>query len=775
MIQILGIRYWFDAKAGENKKKDEFFRDNWRAPSVLELLSGYEAHLDSIPVDERYNIFFTQAQCGAKKREFKEQWVIPWDIDGIDVNRSKEYLDIFCSQLGILPEIPGIIFSGHGFHLMLHLPEPFTLEFFKVVRPHYAAICEQLNHLFAKAGLPGHMDQGIFKPTLFFRMPGTENRKEGLPPVPVVLWQVGMVHAVSLAKLSGLPDVDASDQIKIEKKYFKPDTEAVLSGCEFLKHCKQNPGEVDEPQWYAMLSIVGRLDRGQEIGREYSIGHKSYSEARTDVKIAQSIASSGPRTCKNINALWGKCNECPNFEKVPSPISLKGPDHIATQDSGFHTLKETKFGLMPGKPCFEDLRKFFEKAHSYKVMGESGICYVWQGTHYEPMGDAYLKEYAQAHFSPQASMGMRTEFADLICSTNLTPPNWFQETTEKRINFKNGVFDLRTGELSPHQREMGFRHALPFEYDEYAKCPIFEKFLTQVTGGDRDLGDVLLEYVGYAFSGDFPRQGKVLVLTGNGSNGKSTFLDLIRKLGGPNCSSLNWSDIRNTTTRLALEGKLFNVCEESPKDAMKDTSFFKNISTGGEITVKKLYKQPYQVECRTKFIFACNELPTSDDTTAGFFRRFLIVPFNVEFSDALGNVDKGIREKLYEELPGIFNLVRRGYDCLTRNGRFTEARASSDSLDRYKMDTDHATRWIKENVSWSHLNGGARWIVLPELYGNYRTEMLNSGESPVTAVHFGKKLGQVVPEYDSRAKVKKIGGKAQRVLLDCRYQSDENL
>ncbi len=799
MIQILGLRPYFDPKTGTEKLKDEFFARNWRAPSVIDLIENYETYLEKIPANDRYNIFFTQYQAGSKKRAFSEQWVIPFDIDGVEPSLMPEmaseskraiaelkgeqpkinpYLEVVCKTLGLNIYETGAIFTGHGLHLIVALKKPFTsATFFTDMRTHYNAVCTKLNFELAKAALPGMLDPGIFNQGVIgFRMPGTENRKPDKAHILTRLLQRKIVPVeFDLTQHSGIPVVSGEEQVKTHK-FFKMDTKAVLSGCEFLKHAKQHPNELNANEWYAMLSVVGRGEDGVKLAHEYSRGHEKYNEAETEEKLGRALEASGPRTCKNINDLWGKCKSsgCPHFEKVKSPAVIRGADYIETQDSGFHRLIEKDGVLKKEKPVYEDLRKFFDQKYKYRVMGESGICYVWTGTHYETMPDPYLKEYAQNHFNPVATMGMRQEFKDLVCSMKLTPPNWFQETTEKKINFKNGVLDLASGDLWPHDRELGFRYVLPYDYDPGAECPQFDKFLDQVMCGDQDLMNLLLEYAGYAFSGDFPRHEMALVLTGKGSNGKSTFIDVMKALAGKsNYSALDWKSMRNETFRQAMDGKLFNLAEESPKDAFKDPTFFKCVTSGGEMLINVKYKQPYMIVNKTKLIWACNELPESNDTTFGFFRKLLIVPFNATFSDDKGNIDKDLREKLRTELSGIFNLVAKGFARLTKNKMFTSARESKNELDSYRSQIDHATRWINENVTWNHLNGGEKFVIIPEMYQSYRTEMMNTGEHPVTAVHFGKKLSQIIPEYDDRVKQKKMNGKNNRVILDCTFQSDE--
>ncbi len=794
MIQILGLRSYFNENGVEDEKL-EFFQRRWQAPSVIDLIENYEAYLEKIPTAERYNIYFTQFQNTSKRHSFKESYVIPFDIDGIDVSLLPEmasesqaemkglkasinpYLEVVCKTLGLNVYETGAIFTGHGLHLIVALKDPITSPlFYKGIRPHYNAVCAKVTQALEAANLPGYAEcPGLFSTGVTgFRMPGTENRKPDKPPVLTRLLQRKIVPVdFDLKALSGLPDVALEDQFTPNRN-FKVDTEAVLAGCDFLKFAKAEPNSVSEAQWYAMLSITGRCENGTQLSHEYSQGYAGYNYDQTELKLNQALEASKPRTCKNINQLWGKCQGCPNFEKVGSPISLKGEGYIDTQDSGFHTTYvDDKGNLKVGKPVYEDLRKFYERKVRYKVMGESGICYTWTGTHYQIMGDLYLKSFAQTNFIPESSKKMRDEFKDLVCCTNLVPPQWFVDTTQKRINFKNGVLDLRTGDLEPHNKEYGFRYVLPYDYDASATCPTFENYLDQVLSKDEELKKVLLEYAGYSFSGDRCWTDQVLVLIGPGGNGKSVFLDVLKELAGDNnFSDLDWKDIRNPTMRAMMDGKLFNLMEESPSDALLKSAFFKNIVTGGGMSINMKYKNPYTIRNKTKLMFSCNEMPESSDHTEGFFRRLLIVPFKVVFNEKLGNVDRELRPKLFKELSGIFNLVLGGYQRLNKQKRFTKSQETENQLEAYKLDVDHATRWIKENVHAFPLNGGEKWAVIPEMYQAYRNEMMSSGERPVTHINFGKKLSQIIPEYPNRLRQKKLHGKNNRVLIDCSYSCD---
>ena len=100
-----------------------------------------------------------------------------------------------------------------------------------------------------------------------------------------------------------------------------------------------------------------------------------------------------------------------------------------------------------------------------------------------------------------------------------------------KLNCKNGVVDLKTGELLPHKREYYMSKICPVEYKPSSKAPRWMDFLNTITGGSKELVRYLQKAVGSSLSGDISEQA-LFVLYGTGANGKSTFLNTISELLG---------------------------------------------------------------------------------------------------------------------------------------------------------------------------------------------------------------------------------------------------
>jgi putative DNA primase/helicase len=642
-------------------------------------------------------------------------------------------------------------------------------EFYKNFRDHYKAILHQLERAFKEKGLPHETDPSVFDARRLMRLPGTVNRKPHLgADVPCTLIQGKIVPInfdISLA--SGLPTIKPEEQIDKEyfKRFPKVENEAVLNGCNFLKFSRENPDKIQEPQWYALLSITARMEEGHKLSHEISKGHKSYSPNETDLKINQALTASGPRTCASINQVWGKCHACPNFQKLNSPIMLRSAETIKTEATGFHNIVfDPETGRMKiGKPNFEDLLTFFQRSH--KFVSHDKFCWTWKTTHWEEIGNSELENFAQRHFDPFVKSESAEEFRKLVHRWNLVDPKEMAENSVCKVNFKNGVLDLKTGKFGPHEPDNWFKYTLPYDYDPKAKAPVFTKFLHEVTGGKEILIKTLLEFGGYSLSGDECKYAKALVLEGEGSNGKSTFIDILKKVAGRGSyQTLSFSEINSIDRRSALDGTLFNITEETPNKFM-DTTTFKNLVSGGELNVRKLYKNSYPMRNRAKLIFSCNALPSTTDASRGFFRRFLIVPFNQTFSAENNNVDVHIQDKMAKELPGIFNMMLTAYHELKKRGCFAKQLQKDEDLMEYEQMADSLLDWYKSEVDVEDL-ASTKFSTVRDLYRSYAGFCEDSGidrRDVIKKAIFDRRLRTLIPDYQKRASRAYIREDGERV------------
>ena len=458
-------------------------------------------------------------------------------------------------------------------------------------------------------------------------------------------------------------------------------------------------------------------------------------------------------------------NQLKQHEPIPPSLFIK------TEHTGFHSHELVR-GSIVVKPEYEDLRRFFDRIHNYKVM--AGTCYVWNGKHYEVMERSMLENFAHLHFRPIADNKKVSEFVGLTLRANVKTYEWFESETLRKINFQNGYLDLNTNEFHPHTPDIGFRNVLDYDYDPKAECPCFDKMLQDVTMKDESLQKVILEFAGYAISQDSCWTQKALVLEGLGSNGKSTLINVLTALAGPaNVTSLTLGDIKGEYNRQMLDGKILNIAEETPSKALADSSIFKNLVTGGSTLVRKIYKDPYTMRNRAKLIFSCNILPATEDTSDALFRRLIIVPFRARFQVGQEGFDPHIEEKMLKELPGIFNRVLQAYRELWERKQFSDSDAAREALDQYVRDINPVKDWIDEKIEVYPLGNGHDdyFVTFSQLYDEYRADMESQGFRPLNAKAFGHELRKVWADYLSRKDTKKVDARNQKIIRAVKLHS----
>lgn len=758
--------------------------------SHQELLSNWKSVTEKLKGAERENIFFTPYETTPdEKVTFKKQSALFIDIDlpkdityeSLEPN-AKHYLESVASALEIHDRHFLVIFSGHGFHFLLQTKnlDLKSKEDFVAYRAEYKRVCDKINEFLKIKKMPGETDSNVFAPKFHVRMPGTFNAKEDLPRVPVRLLQPGDFQAVELKWQKEEPapkkeKKEKSDFIsEVSLQNIKLDEGFIEENCRFLNFAKKNPERLNEPLWYAQLGILKHFKEARKVIHERSKNHPKYSESETDEKIANAEGIK-PRTCEGIAAIWGEsnCRKCKYFGKVKSPVALKSRDFISSEDNGFYRVADN------GKlvPQYDDVRKFLARELNLKVHNKTGQFYSYQKSHYEPFSTTQMKAEIRAAFSPQP---MDTVVSEVISRTKgykryLVDQEFFEEK-KPQINLKNGIFDLGSNALLPHSEKKGFRYCLPYDYEADAKCPRFDQFLKDVTEGDEELQTLLTEFMGFVLCDREYLHQTSLLLYGHGANGKSTFMRICELLvGEKNYSSISLDEIHKPFVVDNLEGKLLNICDELPRTNLKNVNLLKKV-TGGKLYAEEKGKPGREFFNVAKFIFACNELPPSSDTTDGFLRRLLIVPFRATFSAKNKNRNPYLKKELEKELSGIFNKAIDAYRKVMERGDFITSAAADEEKAEYNEAINWVWVWFNSEFEvlseWDDTYGSRDFILKDDIYDLYVQEAERSREKPMTKRMFFNYIRARLPFYREREKQTFMEGKRPRAYYGIRRRGD---
>lgn len=693
-IQIFKDRPFVDTKS--KKKRRAFVLYKSIETDFTNFYKNLEKHVEEIPKEERYNLHYTQAYCIPETtRKMLVQNIVAFDLDGIDIQNKDNYIELFFQFFAKEikeKESVTVVCSGNGLHFIISTNKQYrTEQEIKDERPNYNIICDKLKDFILSRQLPVDVDKNVFRPKATLRLPLTENRKKEGNTQAYIINPFLKTIDFDLAEIANKGSKSDSEYIKKEvTNNISIDKRAVLRGCKFIQYARENQEKIKEPQWFAMISTLVHLEGGEELIHAYSNEHPDYTKEETDLKIEHAKGSLGPRTCKNIDGLWDGCKNCSHYKKVSSPILISSATHIPTANTGFRVLTYNSNGEPKTGPFkHEDYAKYLLTTDIFKgLKSDDGVQHNFVYKYEEEKG-IFVKYMRDRDFAPQLRKKVKesknqdkveawSTFVD-ICD-KYEAYEW-EKSTGRFIAFENGVLDVITDEFKEHSPEFMLRHSYPFKYDPEAKCPRFNKYLDEVFEREEESSkemyiNTLLEFSGFIISNTPNRYlQKAIILYGDGANGKSVYLQMIkhmlvgngRNLDNPDyVSSISLKQISDDKYAAMLFDSLVNISEETPKKAVfEDDSRQKQAISGDEMTGRRLYGSPIHFRCNTKFIMASNHIPQLGDLNTGILRRFVIIPFNTYFEE--DKRDPMLLEKLIKETPGIFNLFYKYFKELKKN------------------------------------------------------------------------------------------------------------
>lgn len=282
----------------------------------------------------------------------------------------------------------------------------------------------------------------------------------------------------------------------------------------------------------------------------------------------------------------------------------------------------------------------------------------------------------------------------------------------------NGVIDLRTGELTPGRPEDYLLRYSPVAWDGLdAPCPEWERYVTEVMGDDPEMAAFLQRVFGYGITG-LSREHVFLVLYGRGRNGKSVMVEIIQyvlgvangaaALAAPIQSEMLLDQGKNrnasgpTPDIMALRGLRIAVASETDEGQKFSSSRVKWFSGGDTLTGRSPYDKrlisfpPTHLLC-----LLTNNKPHAPANDFPFWERLLLVDFPLSFVDRAPQnenerpMDKGLKDRLLQELPGILAWLVRGCLAWQQQGLDPPVKVR-DAIAAYRRDEDLLADFIED-------------------------------------------------------------------------------
>ena len=311
---------------------------------------------------------------------------------------------------------------------------------------------------------------------------------------------------------------------------------------------------------------------------------------------------------------------------------------------------------------------------------------------YEFNGEAIVKAEADRALGVSSKTHRRNEVVEGV---KIASYHKKHNNPKNILALKNGLFDTTNMELDSFTPDKFIINSLPIKYDPNVKCPKFLKFLSEVATPQDILS--IQEFFGDCLQLTY-RYQKVILLLGEGANGKSTLLKVLgAMLGKENVASIPLQNLdKNRFASSNLYGKLANIYSDLPDLALKQTGQFKMLTGGDLITAERKFKNPFGFENHAKLIYSTNKIPESRDGTIAFYRRWIIINFNNIFEGE--NDDKHLFEKLTtsEELSGIFNWSLEGLKRLRRQNGYSYKLSTAEIKDLYERKSSSVAGFAKD-------------------------------------------------------------------------------
>ena len=338
--------------------------------------------------------------------------------------------------------------------------------------------------------------------------------------------------------------------------------------------------------------------------------------------------------------------------------------------------------------------------------------YIYKDGIYLPEGEFEIKEQLRKILRETYSEWIAGQvMAKIKMDTGISSDEFFKEDNLYEVPVMNGILNLKTKELEEFTPKKIFFSKFPVTYNSEAKCPLIDKFLSDVLSKSEDKL-VFYEFAGFGLVKDYFLE-KACMFVGNGRNGKGKSIELLKRLVGVgNTASVPLSAITSDSPFVErLWKRYFNLAGDISSRDLKETGMFKQLTGRDPISANRKYKNIVEFTNYAKMIFACNELPKVYDYSDGFWERWVLMEFPYRFVDKcvydseknkknLKIKDVNIIEKITsdEEMSGFLNKALEGLHRCFDNGKFSYTIGTEEVKNKWIRMSDSFMAFCMDNV-----------------------------------------------------------------------------
>lgn len=415
------------------------------------------------------------------------------------------------------------------------------------------------------------------------------------------------------------------------------------------------------------------------------------------------------------------------------------------------------------KPIFYKNRVFlFDKFALYlknnsHILRINNQLHIYEDGLYKPGYQSI--EGAMIDLIPDLRQANRTEvlkYLEILIRDNTAP------VPAHILAFRNGLLNVLDNSFFPCSPDHIITNRIEWDYNPNAYDELTDKTLNKIACNDAAIRALLEEATGYCL---FRRNelGKAFILTGSGSNGKSTFLNMLKfMLGKDNVSSLDLKKLGDRFSTVLLFGKLANIGDDISDEFVVDTSIFKKIVTGETIEAEHKGQPVFEFEPFVKLFFSANNIPRMGKGRdwEAIKRRLIIIPFNAKFTQSDPDFVPFIGDQLRRQ-EAIEYLIRLGVEGLRRvleAREFTHSDKVQKELDEYEESNNPVLAFVRECAEDEYFIENAP---TGEVYERYSEFCLANNLKPMSKIEFSKAVNKLL---NFEIVVKRLGKKTVRVF-----------
>lgn len=329
------------------------------------------------------------------------------------------------------------------------------------------------------------------------------------------------------------------------------------------------------------------------------------------------------------------------------------------------------------------------------------------------------------------------------------------------IAFENGLYNIVDDSFVEFTPEHIITNKIRWKYNPEAYSELADKTLNKIACNDPQIRALLEEAIGYCF---YRRNelGKAFILTGDKSNGKSTFLSMVQcLLGDENISSLDLKELGDRFKTAEMFGKLANIGDDIGDEFIANPAIFKKLVTGERVSAERKGQNPFEFNNYSKLLFSANNIPRIKDKTGAVQRRLTIIPFDARFSADDPDFNPYIKHllKTDEVMEYLINLGIAGLKRVLLNRKFTGSIKVQKAMDEYEENNNPIIGFFRECEDEEFQIENEPTNVV---YKRYQEYCLANSLQPMSNIEFSKQVNRIL---NMRVENKWLNGKKHRIFI----------